>query len=873
MSYFTKYLIYTSVLIAYSFTCFSQNETNNWYFGQKAGLDFNSGEAIPLLNGQLNTGEGCASISSANGELLFYTNGVTVYNRNHQIMPNGNDLNGDFSSTNSAIIIPKPGAPNLYFIFTADNEGQENGLQYSEVDLNLNAGLGDVTTIKNKPLHTPITEKLTAVKHATLDAYWVVSHKYGSDEFLTYAVTEDGVDENPIISAIGSFLPITSDGLNTTGQIKISPDGTKLAVARTNARNTQLFDFNASNGQITNAVTLSTSLFSYGVEFSSNSRVLYINAGFLYQYDLNSNNIINSRITITNPSTGIGSLQLASNGKIYLAEWDSPFLHVINAPNNLGEACDYQLQAVDLNGRISKLGLPPFIQSFFLVGFQVNNLCASVATEFNINVSEPVDSITWNFGDGSTSTEENPLHTYSTAGTYNITLTVTIGTDTSVETQTVTIFAQPSVTPIVELRQCDTDLDGFSVFNLNEVVSELTDNATNETITFYESEIDANTKTNALSNSTTYSNETVSSDVAWARIENSSGCFATAQINLEVSTTQIPSTFERVFYQCDNGLDNSDGIATFNFSSAVSEIQGLFPTGQQLIINFYTNEADALAEINPIINISNYENTTAPNSQTLYVRVDSLTNNDCLGLGPYITLNVEPLPELNIMPDAVTICEGSSVVLVAEQGYDSYTWSTGETTRIITVNEAGLYTVTVANIYNDGLVCSTDKTITVTASNVAVIRAIETVDWSQSNNVISIFVEGSGDYEYALNGFNYQNSNVFSGLDINEYKVYVRDKNGCGVVNEDVYLLYYPKYFTPNGDGVNEFWQLINAAKEPLNTVYIYNRYGKLITQLRSNDFGWDGMYSGNRLPSSDYWFVLKRQNGKTYTGHFTLKR
>ncbi|MDB9781616.1 T9SS type B sorting domain-containing protein [bacterium] len=225
------------------------------------------------------------------------------------------------------------------------------------------------------------------------------------------------------------------------------------------------------------------------------------------------------------------------------------------------------------------------------------------------------------------------------------------------------------------------------------------------------------------------------------------------------------------------------------------------------------------------------------------------------------------------MPDAVTICEGSSVALVAEQGYDSYTWSTGETTRIITVNEAGLYTVTVANIYNDGLVCSTNKTITVTASNVAVITAIETLDWSQSNNVISIFVEGSGDYEYALNGFNYQNSNVFSGLDINEYTVYVRDKNGCGVVNEDVYLLYYPKYFTPNGDGVNEFWQLINAAKEPLNTVYIYNRYGKLITQLRSNDFSWDGMYSGNRLPSSDYWFVLKRQNGKTYTGHFTLKR
>jgi gliding motility-associated-like protein len=257
----------------------------------------------------------------------------------------------------------------------------------------------------------------------------------------------------------------------------------------------------------------------------------------------------------------------------------------------------------------------------------------------------------------------------------------------------------------------------------------------------------------------------------------------------------------------------------------------------------------------------------------IYVRIDSSIDNDCLGLGPYITLNVEPLPQINLMPDQVAICRGGSVELIADQGFDSYNWSTGETTRIITVEQIDEYTVTVSNINNDGLACSTDKTISVIESDIAIITEIKTVDWSQSNNIISVFVEGLGDYEYSLDGFNYQDSNVFSNLNNGEYTVYVRDKSGCGVVNEDVYLIYYPRYFTPNGDGNNEVWQIVNSAREPLNKLYIYDRYGKLITQLRPNDFGWDGTYNGNKLPTSDYWFVLERQNGKTYTGHFTLKR
>ncbi len=861
--------------------CVSQNETNIWYFGRNAGLDFNSGSPVSLGDGRIDTQEGCASISNSNGNLLFYTDGVTVYNKNHQIMPNVEGLNGDFSSTHSAIIIPKPNSPNIYFIFTADALGGENGLQYSEVDMTLNSDLGGITENKNIPLYPLITEKLTAVKHATLNEYWVVSHKYGTNEFLTYRISGNGVDLDPIISAVGSRVGITSDRLNTTGQIKISPNGKKLALARTNGTEVQLFDFNASTGQITNAITLSSSLFAYGIEFSPNSQLLYVNAGLLYQYDLSSpipSDIISSELAILNlfsldnPNTGIGALQLASNGKIYLAQWDSDYLHVINEPNNLGMDCDFTLKSLYLGGRISKLGLPPFIQSFFIVGFQAENICEDIATQFTTNLSQPYDSIIWDFGDGNTSTEENPSHTYLNAGDYEVSLTVTTGADNSVEIKTITIYGQPIVTPIVELRQCDDDLDGFSPFNLNEVISEITSNSINETITFYESEIDAQNSNNAISNTTDYINETISSDKIWARVENYNGCFQTSQINLEISTTQIPNTYLRNFYQCDDGEDTADGIATFDFSSVLSEIQGLFPVGQQLVINFYHNASEALSEINPISDISNYQNIDSPNTQAIYIRVDSDLNNDCLGLGHYITLHVETIPQISVMADEVSICAEGSVDLIADSGYDYYNWSTGESTRIITVDEPGQYTITVSNEYN-GLVCSTDKTITVSESNIAIISEIETLDWTQNNNTISVFVEGSGDYEYSIDGFNYQDSNVFSGLNIDEYTIYVRDKNGCGIVSENVYLIYYPRYFTPNGDGNNETWQIINAIKEPTNRLYIYNRYGKLITQLKANDFGWDGTYNGNKMPSSDYWFVLERQNGKTYTGHFTLKR
>jgi len=172
-----------------------------------------------------------------------------------------------------------------------------------------------------------------------------------------------------------------------------------------------------------------------------------------------------------------------------------------------------------------------------------------------------------------------------------------------------------------------------------------------------------------------------------------------------------------------------------------------------------------------------------------------------------------------------------------------------------------------------GIRCEAFKTITVFESTIATIVEIEKTDWTQNNNTITVQVEGSGDYEYSIDGINYQDENTFSNLLIDYYLVHVRDKNGCGIVTEEVYLLYYPNFFTPNSDGYNDTWQLLNSSKEPFNKIYIFDRYGKLIKILKPNNIGWDGTYKGNLMPSADYWFLVERQNGKQYKGNFSLKR
>src|SRR3970282_601325 len=170
------------LLTLYTSIAFSQQEASNWYFGNYAGIKFHpDGSVTALTDGKLSTNEGCASLSNANGDLLFYTDGTTVWNKNHQVMQNGSGLMGNWSSTQSATIVPKPGSTNLYYVFTLDYEINPNGFRYSIIDINLDGGLGGVTIEKNILIYTPSDEKISIVKHKNGNDFWVVTHGWNSN--------------------------------------------------------------------------------------------------------------------------------------------------------------------------------------------------------------------------------------------------------------------------------------------------------------------------------------------------------------------------------------------------------------------------------------------------------------------------------------------------------------------------------------------------------------------------------------------------------------------------------------------------------------------------------------------------------------------
>lgn len=222
-----------------------QNEFSKWYFGSFAGLDFGTVPPTILINGALGTPEGVATISDNNGNLLFYAQGDGIYNGTHSVMANGFGLFGSQSSAQAVTIVKQPGNANIYYVFTLGYAAM-----YSVVDMNLAAGMGSVT-VKNALLYNSTSERQVVVRHCNGRDAWVVSHEYGSNLFRSYLLNSGGVVLPAVLSNCGEIL--SGNGVAGIGQLKISPDGKKLAMATASASipstagsgGFHLFDFDA----------------------------------------------------------------------------------------------------------------------------------------------------------------------------------------------------------------------------------------------------------------------------------------------------------------------------------------------------------------------------------------------------------------------------------------------------------------------------------------------------------------------------------------------------------------------------------------------------------------------------------------------------
>ncbi len=762
------------LLFLWILSSYGQKEANIWYFGDEAGIDFNVDPPIALDNGVLSSIEGCASISNSNGNILFYTDGQEVYNRNHQLMSNGGGLFGDNSSTSSAIIVPFKGVPNKYYLFTTDGVAGPDGLRYSIVDMNLDNGLGAITNEKNILLHTPVSEKLTATRSIIDGNYWILSHKWDSNEFIAYKIDDNGLNLNPVISGAGVQVGPTITN-SAIGVIKFSAYGDQVAMVNSyEPEVVQLFDFDSQTGLVSNPKTIlnttngneQENVHPYGVEFSPNGKFLYISVSFdgLYQFDISLNSetaISNSAFKVKDFSSLLGTLQLAPNNKIYLTRVKYS-LDVINQPNEAGILANFESNVINLGNNTAKLGLPTFMQTFFLKDLIIKNTCLGDVTQFILENN--FDSVIWNFDDpnsgNNTATGENPTHVFSAPGTYQVAYQGTIGNQVQNFTKDVLISETPIAYPVSNLAECPNQ-EGEALFDTSNIMSQIINNQQNVVVDFFD--------------------------------ENGN------LLNVPLSNP-LPST-----------------------------------------------------------------------TQTITARISNVNNNECFNETTF-NLIVYNFPNTNLK-ETYSICDRESVEIIIPDNFDSYNWSTGNSSNSIILNEPGAYTVALTKQFELGI-CEKVYSFELITSEIATIKNIETIDWSEENNSLIIYVEGSGDYIYSLDNINYQANNSFHSLPYKkEYKVYVKDKNGCGIAFEEVSLLYYPKFFTPNNDGFNDRWNIYNFNSQHVKRIAIYDRYGKIIYNITQPNRGWDGNYNGKRMPSNDYWFLVKLHNGKTYKGNFTMKR
>lgn len=621
----------------------AQIETSIWYFGDNAGLDFRTGSPIALTDGALATREGCASICDKNGDILFYTEGTKVWNKNHEVMENGTGLLGDFSSTQSAIVIPKPGSEVLYYIITVPsvyNSGDAI-LRYSIIDLTYNNGLGKIT-LKNEIIFPQVVEKVTAVKKANGVDFWIITHERNSNKFLSFSLTSDGLDvENPQESNVGTInsLPLS----NFVGYLKTSPLGNYLAYAiHGNLSLFELFTFNNETGTVTNPIVFNGYPGAYGLEFSPDESRLYLakirNQAEIFQVNLeleNPDDIINSLTSIgISSSYEIGALQLGPDKKIYVSLDFSAYLGVINQPNLLGDDCDFVINGVFLDGKQTRLGLPNFVSNFFEADFTYNPDCFGDSTWFSLQYSGSIESVLWDFGDPASgsdnfSNDRFPFHIFSSTGNFLVKVKIFNGNSEYYIEKNIVIFPSPEV---------DLGSD-ISICSQTSILLKAGGG--------YDSYLwqDGSTDSVFLAS--------VSGDF-WVRIENNCG-FAFDTIHIDFSSS----------FDIDLGNDTS------------------FCYGRSLILspgaNFYSyywqngsTDSLLLAELTGYYWVQVTDSSGCTAVDTIYI--DAFMN---FGF--------------SLGSDTSVICDGDYLFLHGPEGYQSYEWQDGSTYLDFLADKAGIY--------------------------------------------------------------------------------------------------------------------------------------------------------------------------------------
>lgn len=341
------------------------------------------------------------------------------------------------------------------------------------------------------------------------------------------------------------------------------------------------------------------------------------------------------------------------------------------------------------------------------------------------------------------------------------------------------------------------------------------------------------------------------------------GCSVETPLTLQTSEAPDIQPLPNL-YACDAG----DGHSFFDTSSLETQILG---ERSDLRISYLDTNGQELSGF-PSASYRNWK----PYSQTVTIRVAEGDNPDCYSETSFHLIVIRP-PVIDLQ-ETYYLCdlEPSRTISVTPDA-DSWTWVADDGTILsssaeVSLSKEGAYTLFMGST-QDGIYCENSASFRLVRTEPTIIQQLNTGEDFSNDNHIEVIASGDGDLEYSIDGESYQDNNIFHELPGGTYTVYVRDKDGCGEDSKETILLDYPKFFSPNSDGINDRWKIEALADFPNAVVQIFDRYGKLLGRIRPGDIGWDGTFKGNPLPSSDYWFTLDLGDGREYKKHFALKR
>ena len=745
------------IVLGLSFDLYAQKEIYNWCFTESNTIKF-SDSLAPVFgkDAKIQTMEGSSSISDSNGNLLFYSDGITVWNKKHEIMEGGFDLNGGFSSTQSCIILKQPESDSIYYIFTVDQLIGANGLCYSIVDMSLNNGLGKLI-VKNSFLYAPSTEKLHATLHKNQKDIWILTHEYGNSIFRANLLTKYGLNESPVISDVGQDIDIIP--AFSVGYLKFSPSGNKVAVAKCAYFPTlEIFDFDNCTGKLSNQIMIDFKLlngtngdfFAYGLEYSPDEKYLYVgSASTVYQFDLKyktPNELISNSVNLLRnldpDSRLMGALQMGPDQKIYMIYsrgiLGTEYLGVISKPNKYGDSCEIDIKKhYSLN--LLNYGLPNFMSNYyrFKPYFTSQNLCFNDTSSFNLkNIdADSIKAIKWfyksedNTLEKEFSSQKTPFFKFSEPGEYNIRVEIT-----TINGNIVELFDNISIVRPRLFATSDTVI--CSGKNIN---------------------IDLRAKGRCDSN---HSWKSINGDIIFDTIYtiNKAGnyYFKVQAIECEiVDSLKVKIISQKPIFSL--GKDTS--ICKLKANTLTLKVDFQDNTKFLWQDNSINNSIDVTGSGRFYVKCTN---ACGSKSDTIYVKFDDELNLD--------------------IGSSFEICKSESVTLNASSKSNFYKWNTGEKDSIIEVTNSGLYIVEVGNSCGN---MSDSANVKVVNSNEILVPNIITPNNDQLNDffIVNKYLQGASFDVYNRWGNNVYScknySNNWNGTDLSEGVYFYEFSNTC----------------------------------------------------------------------------------------------